>query len=58
MVYADIRLINEGDLEMARRCMLDEDDVRKMDFHMLVDTGAFMLGINENIQAILQLRQR
>jgi clan AA aspartic protease len=55
MVYADIRLINSGDLEMARRCVLDEDDVRKMDFHMLVDTGAFMLCINENIQAFLQL---
>ncbi len=56
MVYADIRLINEGDLEMVHRCVLDDDDVRKIDIHVLVDTGAFMLGINENIQEILQLR--
>jgi clan AA aspartic protease len=55
MVYSDIKLINEGDLEMARRCMLDEDEVRQMDIHILVDTGAFMLSINENIQEFLQL---
>ena len=40
---------------MARRCILDKDDVRKMGLRMMVDTGAFMLAINENIQAILQL---
>jgi clan AA aspartic protease len=55
IVYADIKLINVGDLEMVRRCILDKDEVRKMDIHMMVDTGAFMPGINENIQAILQL---
>lgn len=55
LVYADIKLTNESDLLLVRRNMIDQDQVKQLDLRMLVDTGAYMLSINENIQAILQL---
>lgn len=55
LVYADIKLTNESDLLLVRRNIIDQDDVKQLDLRMLVTTGAYMLSINENIQAILQL---
>lgn len=55
MTYADIELINWSDLDRARRCELDQDEIRRMHINLLVDTGAYMLTINENIQSILGL---
>lgn len=55
LVYADIKLTNELDLGYVRGNIIDRDEVKQMHLHMLVDTGAYMLSINENIQAILQL---
>ena len=55
LVYADIELINGEDIGMARRHIIGEDDIRKMNVNMLVDTGCVYLCINENIQAQLQL---
>ena len=54
LVYADIELINGGDLEMVRRHMMDQDEVKKMTVHFLVDSGAYNLCINEVIQEQLQ----
>jgi clan AA aspartic protease len=54
-VYTELKLINAGDIEMARRCMLDEDEVRHINITALVDSGAWMLTINDNIQGYLQL---
>jgi len=55
LVYADIELINGGDLELARRGYMDQDEVKRMRINALVDTGSYMLAINENIQEQLQL---
>ena len=55
LVYADIELINGGDLEMVRRHLMDEDEVKRMTIRFLVDTGACKLCINEVIQQQLQL---
>lgn len=55
LVYADVELINGGDLEMVRRKLMDEDDVKRMKVPALVDTASIMLCINENIQEQLQL---
>ncbi len=55
LVYADIELINGGDLEMARRNIIGEEEVKRMNVNALVDTGSYMLCINENIQEQLQL---
>jgi len=54
LVYADIELINSFDLEMARRHMIGEEEVKRMHINMLVDTGSYMLAINETIQEQLQ----
>jgi predicted aspartyl protease len=55
MVYADIELINSGDVEMVRRNLMDKDDIKRMHVNMLVDSGAYMMAINETIQEQLQL---
>ena len=55
LVYADIELINAEDLAMARRSVIAEDDVKRMQVKMLVDSGAYMMAINETIQEQLQL---
>jgi clan AA aspartic protease len=54
LVYADIELINAGDIEMARRHIIGEDEIKRMHINALVDTGSHMLCINETIQEQLQ----
>lgn len=55
LIYAEIELINGGDLEMARRHIIGEDEIRRMPINILVDTGAYYLCINETIQEQLGL---
>jgi clan AA aspartic protease len=55
MVYAEIELINSWELESAKRNIIGEEEVKRMKVSALVDTGAYMLCINENIQEQLQL---
>jgi clan AA aspartic protease len=55
MIYAEITLINGGDLEMARRNLMGKDEVKQMNVNMLIDTGSVYMCINENIQAQLQI---
>jgi clan AA aspartic protease len=55
LIYAEIEIINGGDLEMARRNIIGEEEVKRMHVNALVDTGSYMLCINENIQEQLQL---
>ena len=55
LVYADIELINALDIELAKKHIIGQDEVKSMHINMLVDSGAFMMAINESIQAQLQL---
>lgn len=55
VVHAEIELINSVDLGMAQRCIIGEEEVRSIRVRMLVDSGAWMMCINENIQSVLQL---
>ena len=55
LVYAEIELINAGDLELARRNMLDIDEVKKMNVEMLVDSGSYYMCINETVKEQLDL---
>jgi clan AA aspartic protease len=55
LVYADIELINAEDITLAKRHIIGEEEIKSMHVNMLVDTGAFMMAINESIQAQLQL---
>ena len=55
LTYAEIELINAGDKECVRRGYMDIDEVRRIRVNALVDSGAYLMAINENIQEILQL---
>jgi clan AA aspartic protease len=55
LVYAEVELINGEDLVLARRNFMAEEDVRRIHLNVLVDTGSYMLCINESIQEQLQL---
>ena len=54
LIYADIELINGGDIEMARRYIIGEEEIKRMSLNVLVDTGSYMLCINKSIQEQLQ----
>jgi hypothetical protein len=55
LVYAEIELINGEDIALARRHVIGEDEIKKMRVTALVDTGSYMLAINESIQEQMQL---
>ena len=55
-VYADIELINAVDFSLAKRNQLDQDEEKRMRINMLVDSGAYMMAINETIQEQLDLQ--
>ncbi len=55
LIYAEIELINGDDLALVRRNIIGEEEVKRMHVNALVDTGSYMLCINENIQEQLQL---
>jgi clan AA aspartic protease len=62
LVYAEIELITAGDWELVRRKLMDQDDVKRLHTTALVDTGSYMLCINENIkeqldQPVLEMRK-
>jgi len=54
LVYADIKLINGEDMVLAKRHIIGEEEVKEMTINMLVDSGAYMLAINETIQEQLK----
>lgn len=55
-VQAEIELTNEGDVEQNYRGLLPENEIRRVTTTALVDTGAWDLVINEEIQQRLNLR--
>jgi hypothetical protein len=54
-ISAEIELINAVDLALESRNILDKDEVKHIKVRMIVDSGAWMMCINETIQEILQL---
>lgn len=54
-VYAEIELINAIDVALSKNHVIGEEEVKRIHLNILVDTGAFMLTINETIQEVLQL---
>jgi clan AA aspartic protease len=55
LVYAEIELINGADLILAKRHIIGEEEVKRMNINALVDTGTYYLCINETIQEQLGL---
>jgi clan AA aspartic protease len=54
-VYADIELTNEDDLALNRRGMMLEEEIKRVTCRALVDSGAWDLVINEDVQRRLNL---
>lgn len=55
LVYAEVELINSDDLALARRNMIPDSDVRRLNATVNVDSGAIMLTINDQVRAQLGL---
>jgi clan AA aspartic protease len=55
LVYAEIELIRADDIALARRFIIGEDEIKRMYVNMLVDSGAYMMAINETVQEQLDL---
>ena len=55
LTYANIELRNGGDIVLNRRKYIGEDEIRQMTINMMVDSGAIMLTINEEIREALGL---
>ena len=54
-VYADIEIVSAEDLALARKGYIKPDNVKSETVRALVDSGAYMLCINEHIRAQLDL---
>ena len=54
-VRAEIELTNEEDIALNRRGYLPDDEIRKVTTRALVDSGAYDLILNQEIQNRLQL---
>ena len=55
LVYAEIDLMNGGDIYLYRQKLLDEKEIKQVRVTALVDSGAYMLSINETVRAQLDL---
>jgi len=55
LIHADIELISCGDIELARRGYISNEQIKKIKVSALVDSGAYMLSINEEIKMQLDL---
>jgi len=55
LVHAEIELINGEDLVLAKRHYIGEEEIKRIKVNALVDTGSYMLAINETIRVQLGL---
>ena len=55
LVYAEIDIISVDDIVLHRRGIIDESEIKKVTVTALVDSGAYMLSINDNIKTQLDL---
>lgn len=54
LVYAELELINAWELEASKKNLIGQDEVKRMWVTALVDSGAAMFTISEELQEILQ----
>lgn len=55
VVYAEVELINIEDVDNAKRYRIGQEEIRRLRLSMLVDSGAYMMAINETIQSQLEI---
>ena len=54
-IYAELELTNEDHLALSRHGMMPEEEIKRVTCRALVDSGAWDLVINEDIQSRLNL---
>lgn len=57
LIYAELELVSAEDVALARRGHIKKEDIKKETVSALVDSGAYMMCINEHIQSQLDLMQ-
>lgn len=55
LVFADVELLNGGDVIMHQRSQMGEEEIRRITVNAMVDSGAVMLTINEELRLALGL---
>ncbi|MBF0475092.1 MAG: hypothetical protein HQK59_04520 [Deltaproteobacteria bacterium] len=55
LVYADIELTSTDDLALCRKGYIKPDQIKRTQVRALVDSGCYMLAINEEIRLQLDL---
>jgi clan AA aspartic protease len=55
LIHAEIELISSDDKALARKGYLSNNQIKKIKVNALVDSGAYMLSINEEIKMQLDL---
>lgn len=55
LIYADLELVSADDKALIRKGFLKEEELKKETVRALVDTGEYMMCINEHIQTQLDL---
>ena len=55
LVYAEIDLISGDDIVLHRRGFIEKEEIKQTTVTALVDSGAYMLSVNENIKTQLDL---
>ena len=55
LVYAELELTSSDDLALYRRGLLSDNQIKRVNVNALVDSGAYMLVINEQIRKQLEL---
>ncbi len=55
LIFADLELVNSFDKELVRRGNIQKEDIKVVKVKALVDTGVYMMCINEHIKVQLDL---
>ncbi len=55
LIYADIELVSAEDVALARKGHISEKNIKRINVSALVDSGAYMMCVNEHIKSQLDL---
>lgn len=55
LIYANLELVSAGDVELARKGYINKEAIKRVNVSALVDSGAYMMCINEHIKSQLDL---
>ncbi|TAF31921.1 MAG: hypothetical protein EAZ50_08770 [Runella slithyformis] len=58
LVHAEITLTTTGDIEMVERGYMKKEEIRTQTVIAMVDSGAYMMAINETVKAQLGLKTK